>query len=326
MSAFVPLPRWKGGHWMTLYAWGKPRRFPALPRSEPRYFDVAPGSRVLAHCHWQKKPWEHPTLIALHGLESSSEAHYVRGLAAKAFAAGFNAVRLNQRNCGATEHLSDSLYHSGLTGDPIAVMRELVDVDGLPAFAVAGYSLGGNLTLKLAGDYGATPPKELRAVCAVSPTMDLAICVDALEERQNAVYQWHFVRNLKRRMRRKASASPGKWSLDALPRIRSIRAFDEAYTAPHHGFRDAADYYHRASAMRVIEQISLPALIITAADDPFVPPGPFKDPAVVGNSNITVKMTAHGGHCGFVEESKGDYDGYWAEREIIDFITRHCRM
>jgi predicted alpha/beta-fold hydrolase len=311
---------------MTLYAWGKPRRFPALPRSEPRYFDVAPGSRVLAHCHWQKKPWEHPTLIALHGLESSSEAHYVRGLAAKAFAAGFNAVRLNQRNCGATEHLSDSLYHSGLTGDPIAVMRELVDVDGLPAFAVAGYSLGGNLTLKLAGDYGATPPKELRAVCAVSPTMDLAICVDALEERQNAVYQWHFVRNLKRRMRRKASASPGKWSLDALPRIRSIRAFDEAYTAPHHGFRDAADYYHRASAMRVIEQISLPALIITAADDPFVPPGPFKDPAVVGNSNITVKMTAHGGHCGFVEESKGDYDGYWAEREIIDFITRHCRM
>jgi predicted alpha/beta-fold hydrolase len=323
MSAFVPLPRWKGGHWMTLYAWGKPRAFPALPRPQPRYFDVAQGSRVLAQCHWQARPWEHPTLIALHGLESSSEAHYVRGLAAKAFAAGFNAVRLNQRNCGGTEHLSDSLYHSGLTGDPIAVMRELVDVDGLPAFAVAGYSLGGNLTLKLAGDYGATPPKELRAVCAVSPTMDLAICVDALEERQNAIYQWHFVRNLKRRMRRKASAFPGKWPLDALPPIRSIREFDEAYTAPHHGFRDAADYYHRASAIRVIEQISLPALIITAADDPFVPPGPFTDPAVVGNSNITVKVTAHGGHCGFVEESKGDYDGYWAERELIAFITKH---
>ena len=326
MSEFVPLPRWKGGHWMTLYAWGRPRTFPALPRSQPRYFDVAPGSRVLAHCHWQNKPWEHPTLIALHGLESSSEAHYVRGLAAKAFAAGFNAVRLNQRNCGATEHLSDGLYHSGLTGDPIAVMRELIAVDGLPAFAVAGYSLGGNLTLKLAGDYGANPPKELRAVCAVSPTMDLAMCVDALEERQNTIYQWHFVRNLKRRMRRKASAFPGKWSLDALPRIRSIRAFDEAYTAPHHGFRDAADYYHRASAMRVIDRITLPALIITAADDPFVPPGPFKDPAVVGNPSITVKVTDHGGHCGFVETSTGDYDGYWAEREIIEFITRHCRI
>ena len=323
MSEFVPLPRWKGGHWMTLYAWGKPRHFPGLPRSEPRYFDVAPGSRVLAHCHWQARPWEHPTLIALHGLESSSDAHYVRGLAAKAFASGFNAVRLNQRNCGQTEHLSDSLYHSGLTGDPIAVMRELIEVDGLGAFGIAGYSLGGNLALKLAGDYASTPPKELRAICAVSPTMDLAVCVDALEEKQNAIYQWHFVRNLKRRMRRKALAFPGKWSLDALARIRSIRAFDEAYTAPHHGFHDAADYYHRASAMRVIDKISIPTLIITAADDPFVPTAPFKDPAVVRNPNITVKVTEHGGHCGFVEESTATYDGYWAEREIIEFVTKH---
>ena len=323
MRDFVPLPRWKGGHWMTLYAWGKPRDFPALPRPEPRYFDVAPGSRVLAQCHWQSRPWEHPTLIALHGLESSSEAHYVRGLAAKAFAAGFNAVRLNQRNCGRTEHLSDSLYHSGLTGDPIAVMRELIDVDGLGAFAIAGYSLGGNLALKLAGDYGSAPPQELRAVCAVSPTMDLAVCVDALEEKQNAIYQWHFVRNLKRRMRRKAGAFPGKWSLDALARIRSIRAFDEAYTAPFHGFRDAADYYHRASALRVIDRISIPTLIITAADDPFVPPGPFRDPSVARNPNITVRVTEHGGHCGFIEESTAGYDGYWAEREIIEFVRKN---
>jgi uncharacterized protein len=311
---------------MTLYAWGKPRAFPALPLSQIRYFDVAPGSRVLAHCHWQSRPWEHPTLIALHGLESSSEAHYVRGLADKAFAVGFNAVRLNQRNCGGTEHLSDSLYHSGLTGDPIAVIRELRDADRLPAFAVAGYSLGGNLALKLAGEYGANPPPELRAVCAVSPTMDLAVCVDALEAKENAIYQWHFVRNLKRRMRRKGLAFPGKWSLDALQRIRSIREFDDAYTAPHHGFRDAADYYHRASAMRVIEKINIPTLIITAADDPFVPPGPFKDAAVVNNRNITVKLTPYGGHCGFVEESTANYDGYWAEREIIEFVRQRVNV
>ena len=290
---FTPLPRWKGGHWMTLYAWGNPRTFPALPPPTPRLFDVAPGTRVLAHCHWQPKPWEHPTLIALHGLESSSDAHYVRGLADKAFAAGFNAVRLNQRNCGGTERLSD------------------------------GYSLGGNLTLKLAGDFGANPPPELRAVCAVSPTMDLAVCVDALEERQNAIYQWHFVRNLKRRMRRKATAWPGRWSLDALPGITSIRAFDDVYTAPFHGFHDAADYYHRASAMRVVDRISVPALIITAADDPFVPPGPFKERAVIDNPHVTVRLTAHGGHCGFVEEARNGYDGYWAEREIVNFLTHH---
>ena len=320
---FIPLARWKGGHWMTLYAWGRPRHFPALPAPHPRFFDVAPGTRVLAHCHWKPRRWEHPTLIALHGLESSSGAHYVRGLADKAFAAGFNIVRLNQRNCGATEHLSDSLYHSGLTNDPLAVMRELADVDGLKAFTVAGYSLGGNLTLKLAGDFGATPPTELRAVCAVSPTMDLAVCVDALEEKQNAIYQWHFVRNLKRRMRRKAAAWPGKWNLDALARIRSIREFDDAYTAPYHGFADAADYYHRASAMRVIDKISIPTLIITAADDPFVPPGPFKEPSLTRNRNITLKLTQCGGHCGFIEEASAGYDGYWAEREIVRFLTEH---
>ena len=133
--------------------------------------------------------------------------------------------------------------------------------------------------------------------------MDLAVCVDALEERQNAIYQWHFVRNLKRRMRRKAAALPGKWSLDALPGIRSIRDFDDAYTAPHHGFRDAADYYHRASAMRVIDKISIPALIITAADDPFVPPGRSRSRWSAATGTSRVKLTPHGGHCGFVEES-----------------------
>ncbi len=102
--------------------------------------------------------------------------------------------------------------------------------------------------------------------------------------------------------------------------------FDDAYTAPFHGFQDAADYYQRASAMRVIDKISIPTLIITAADDPFVPPGPFKDPVIARNRNITLKLTPHGGHCGFVEESRAGYDGYWAEREIVRFLTSHCRL
>ncbi len=125
-------------------------------------------------------------------------------------------------------------------------------------------------------------------------------------------------------MRRKARAFPGKWSLNALPDIRSIREFDDTYTAPFHGFRDAADYYHRASAMRVIDQIGVPALIITAADDPFVPPGPFRDRAVVAQSQHHRQLTPHGGHCGFVEEARDGYDGYWAEREIVEFLKKHC--
>jgi predicted alpha/beta-fold hydrolase len=322
---YTPLPRWKGGHWMTLYAWGKPRHFPSLPPPEPRYFDAAPGTRLLAHCHWQRRPWQHPTIILLHGLESSSDAHYLRGLSDKSFAAGFNSVRLNQRNCGGTEDLTDSLYHSGLTHDPGAVMRELIEVDGLRSIAVAGYSLGGNLALKLAGDFGSAPPRELCAICAVSPTMDLAGCVEALEQPQNRIYQRHFVRNLKQRMRRKARAFPGQFSLKALPGVSTIRGFDDAYTAPFHGFHGASDYYQRASAMRVIEQISVSTLIISAEDDPFVPSSPFRDPAVLRNPHLTVRLTPNGGHCGFVEEAHGVYDGYWAEREIVTFLQERCK-
>jgi uncharacterized protein len=291
----------------------------------PRYFDVAEDARVMAHCHWQPEPRRHPTILLLHGLEGSSVAHYMCGISDKAWAAGWNVVRLNQRNCGGTEHLSRGLYHSGLTHDPLFVIRELIDVDGISNIAVAGYSLGGNLTLKLAGELGAAAPPELKAVCAVSPTMELAVCVDALERKSNVLYEWNFVRNLKARMKRKAAAVPGLFSLDPLRAVRSVRQFDEAYTAPHHGFRDAADYYHRASAMRVIDKIRVPALILTAADDPFVPPAPFRDPAVTGNPNITVIVTDDGGHCGYIERASPGYDGYWAEREIVQFTEIHAR-
>lgn len=314
-------PRFTGGHKQTLFAWGRRRHFPRLPAPVARLFDVAPDARVLAHCHWQEAPTAHPAIVLLHGLEGSSQAHYMRGIADKAWAAGWNVVRLNQRNCGNTEHLSQGLYHSGLTGDPLVVVRELITRDRIRAVAVAGYSLGGNLTLKLAGDLGADAPPELVAVCAVSPTMDLARCVAALERRSNAIYQWNFVRNLKARMRRKAAAFPGVYDTAPLDRIRTVRQFDEAYTAPHHGFRDASDYYHRASAMRVVDRIAVPALILTAADDPFVPPEPFGEPAVSGNPRVTTVVTPHGGHCAFVEQTESGYDGYWAERAIVRFVS-----
>jgi len=315
------IPRFSGGHTQTLYAWAKPRRFPALPQPVARYFDVADDARVLAHCHWHDAPTDHPTLLLLHGLEGSSLAHYIRGISDKAWAAGWNVVRLNQRNCGNTEHLSRGLYHSGLTHDPLFVMRELIDVDRVRTIAIAGYSLGGNLTLKLAGELGDAAPPELAAVCAVSPTMDLASCVEALERRANIAYEFNFVRNLKARMRRKAAAFPDDFALEPLRRVWTVRQFDEAYTAPHHGFNGATDYYHRASALRVINRIRVPALILTSEDDPFVPTAAFSDPAVTGNPNITVVMTPHGGHCAFVEPPQPGYDGYWAEREIVRFVT-----
>jgi predicted alpha/beta-fold hydrolase len=321
MDGFVPRGSLQNGHLMTLYSWGNPRYFPRLPAPMRRYFDVAPRTRVVADCHWHERRWEHLTLIALHGLNGSSEAHYMRGLAAKAFARGMNVVRLNQRNCGDTEHLAEGLFHSGLTADAAHVVDELSQVDRLPAMAVAGYSLGGNLALKLAGEYGPHAPATLLGVAAVSPIIEISECTRALERPGNGLYQWNFVRDLKRRMRRKDRFHRGAFDLSALDRVKTVREFDETYTAPYFGFRNAEDYYHRASAMRVVGRVRVPALVITAEDDPFVPSQPFHDPKITGNRCIDLRISAHGGHCGFVGARSAQDDGYWAENEIVDFFA-----
>jgi predicted alpha/beta-fold hydrolase len=307
---------------MTVYCWAAPRRL-RLPRPDDRLFQVTADTQALAHCYWQPQRREHATLIALHGLEGSSTAHYMRGIADKALRAGFNAVLLNQRNCGGTEHLGPGLYHSGLTDDAAFVVRELAR-EGLDRVVVAGYSLGGNLALKLAGESTPAELPSLRAVCAVSPVLELEACVRALERRSNLVYQWNFVRNLKARMRRKDRCWSGRFALDRLDRIRTVREFDAAYTAPYFGFASAEDYYHRAAAMRVIDRVRIPALVITAADDPFVPVDAFRNPALAGNPHVTLIVTEHGGHCGFLAPPGGpDDDGYWAERQIVEFARAH---
>jgi uncharacterized protein len=320
--SFTPEPRWAGGHRMTVYAWARRRQFPTLPFPEARLFDVAPDARVLAHCHWQPNRRAVATVLLLHGLEGSSEAHYMAGMADKAWARGFNVVRLNQRNCGGTEHLSRGLYHSGLTHDPRFVLDSLCASEGLSRFGVAGYSLGGNLTMKLAGELGATEMPEVKAFCAVSPVLELEACVAAIERRANRLYEWNFCRNLQNRMRRKARHFPGAFALEGLWKIWSIRDFDERYTAPHHGFDGASDYYHRASAMRVIDRVARPALVLTAADDPFVPAAIFNADALRNNPHIKTVVTPNGGHCAFVEAANG-YDGYFAERTVVDFLADH---
>ena len=318
---FVPHPALAGGHRMTLAAWARPRRFPRLPAPDARLFRVAPDTQVLAHCHWQTERTAALTVILLHGLEGSSDGHYMRGMADKAWARGFNVVRLNQRNCGGTEHLGRGLYHSGLTADPLAVMHTLQRDDGLPRFAVAGYSLGGNIALKLAGELTPDDASQVVAVAAVSPPIELAQCVDALERPANLAYHWNFLFGLRARIARKARLFPDLYSTAPLARVRSVRAFDDVYTAPHNGFAGAADYYHRASSRRVLHQLAVPALLITAADDPFVPPDAARDPALDAVRPLTRIVTRHGGHCGFIGRPSPGDDGYWAERRVIEFIA-----
>lgn len=303
---------------MTVFAWARPRTYPGLPAPEARLFQTTPETRVLGHCYWQPERHTRPTLVALHGLEGSSNGHYMRGLALQAWRRGWNAVLLNHRNCGGTEALTPTLYHSGLTEDAVAVIAELA-ADGLPHFGVAGYSLGGNLTLRIAGELASVPGRAglpIRAVAAVSPTMDLQICTDAIELPVNFPYQWNFLRDLRARLIRKSAHWPGRFDLEPLTRVRTIREFDDAYTAPQAGFGNAANYYYQASAMRLIDRVTVPTLIVSAEDDPFVPSEQFRRPEVAGNPNVRVVIADDGGHCGFVSST-----GYWAEQTAVSFIA-----
>jgi len=313
-------PRWGlgNGHVMTVFAWARARAYPGLPAPEERIFQTAPDTRVLADCRWQADRHTRPTLLALHGLEGSSSRHYMLGMAHQAWLRGWNTVLLNQRNCGGTEHLTPTLYHSGLTDDPLAVLTELA-AEGLPHFGVAGYSLGGNLALRLAGELAIDPAHAalpVRAVAAVSPTMDLQLCVDAIERPINFPYEWNFLKDLRARLVRKAAIWPGRFDLAPLKRVRTIRAFDDVYTAPLGGFGDAANYYFKASALRLIDRVNVPTLIVSAADDPFVPEEQFRRPEVADNPSIRVVIPPKGGHCGFVSPT-----GYWAEETIVRFIA-----
>jgi len=303
---------------MTLVASKLPRRFPRLPPAAERLFETEPGTRILGQCHWQAEPQRHPTLVMVHGLEGSSDSIYMKGTAEKGFAAGFNAVRLNQRNCGGTDHLTPTLYNSGLSVDYRAVLLELVESDRLPEVFFCGHSMGGNLVLKMAGDLGDGAPPQLRGVVAVCPTIELGRCADLLDSPRNSFYRWHFLRNLKKRYRNKVALFPQRYSLDGLPRVRTIRQFDDAITAPHSGYRDAVDYYHRASSMRVVAAIRVPTLILSAEDDPFIPVEDVREPAVAGNPNITVVQTRYGGHCGYISAEDGP-ERFWAEARTVEF-------
>jgi uncharacterized protein len=336
VKEFKPHRALRNAHLMTIAAAFWRRTFPRLPASVPRLFDVEPasaagglGTQVRGDCHWQQRPQEHPTLVLLHGLEGSSESGYMLGTAEKAAHAGFNIVRLNQRNCGGTENLTETLYHSGRSGDIGAVVRELIERDRLPEIFAAGFSMGGNLVLKMAGEFGPSAPFELRGVAAVAPAFDLARCADSLAEPRNFVYQTHFVRSLKRRMRDKARLYPARYGATTqnggMRGIRTVREFDDAITAPFSGFRDADDYYARSSAIRVVAEIRTPTLILTAQDDPFVPFATFERDEVRTNPHIRMVAPRHGGHCGFISQETGD-ERFWCEARIVEFCREHSAL
>jgi hypothetical protein len=235
--------------------------------------------------------------------------------------AGMNVVRMNMRNCGDTEHLGHTLYNSSMSADVGAIARTLIAEDGLQKLAFVGYSMGGNLVMKLLGEWGNHVPQEVKACVGVSPAMDLAECVDALHEAANRIYEWKFLSGLRRRTRRKAVLFPNRYDVSLLEGMRTLRDFDDQITARYSEFRSADDYYERAASSKVLDRIAVPALIIHALDDPFIRQLPGTLDKLLHNPNITYLETRHGGHCAFLAAPNG-YDGRWAERQAIAFLER----
>jgi predicted alpha/beta-fold hydrolase len=332
-TPFRPRRFLSNGHLQTIFGNYLRRRY-SLPAPIAELVEVSPAtenqiaSQVLCHCHWQ--PIEvrasSPSAIVVHGLEGSSNSQYVVGNASKLWQSGCNVIRMNMRNCGGTERLSPTLYHSGLSGDVAAVLDHFIAAHDLQSVALIGYSMGGNLVLKLAGELGLSAPRQLHSVIGVSPAVDLGPSADALHRPANRIYEQKFLRALLKRFRRKADLFPHAYDVAKADYIRSLREFDDKITALYSGFAGADDYYYRAAAARVLDRIAVPTLMIHALDDPFVQITRETRAVIAANPKITFVETLRGGHCAFLatpDPAAAD-DGYWAETTLLRFLLANA--
>jgi uncharacterized protein len=320
MTAFTPRRGLSNGHVQTIVGDIYPRpAFQLACSADEVVVDPRDNSRVLCHSHWQpgEDAGSRLTIVMVHGLEGSSDSGYIRGIAIRAWKAGCNVVRMNMRNCGGTDALTPTLYHSGLSGDVGAVVEHYTRQRGLQRVALVGYSMGGNLALKLAGEWGHRTP--LCAVATVCPAIDLAVSSDALHSPGNRFYEWHFLRRLIRRYRIKAALFPDIYTSNGIGPIRSLREFDDKIVARYCGFRDASDYYYRAASARVLDRIAVPTLVLRALDDPFIRLTAETKVTIEANPRITLVETKHGGHCAFLAGGQGQ-ELRWAEANVMRYL------
>jgi len=281
-------------------------------------YETEPGVRVLIHSqHPAGKPIGE--LILVHGLEGSSAAGYARSMVHAALERGWVTHRFNMRGCGGTDELAVTGYHAGQTSDLLAFLSERRRAGSLPIFLI-GFSLGGNVTLKLAGELGESAGALLAGVCAVSTPIDLAACVAALGQPRNFLYQGRFLSRLKDRIRRKNRHAPDVYTLEHLPKIRTIEDFDDHYTARLFGFGTAANYFRTQSSNQFLERIRVPALLVQAKDDPLVPFPIFEHPAFDRNPFLTLLAVEHGGHLGFLSRGKARF---WLDGTVLDWAERN---
>jgi predicted alpha/beta-fold hydrolase len=337
---FRPRRFLRNGHAMTIVGNFVPRRV-ELPVEEQWFVVVepaspdSPGGRspgrrstvIRCDCDWQPAEVrrDRPTLVLIHGLEGSSRSQYILGTATRAYAAGCNTVRMNMRSCGGTDELSPGIYHSGRSEDVAAVVDGLVREHGLRSIAVVGFSMGGNLALKYAGERGAAAPEQLRAAVGISPLMDLAASSKALHRPSNRIYERRFLNNMLRRFERKAAIFPEIYAAEAVEAVRtvrkanSMRAFDQEIVARYGGFADADDYYRTVASSRWAADLAVPTLVIHALDDPFIVMLPSTREALLANPQVTFVETRHGGHCAFLSSERGS-ERHWAEKTLVAWV------
>ena len=287
------------------------KRFPI----ESKFYATDPGVQVLVHT--QRPTTEsRGEIVMIHGLEGSSDAGYMRSMSQLALENGYAVHRTNMRSCGGTEALAKTMYHAGMTGDTLSVLRQIRAERIAPIF-LFGYSLGGNVALKLAGELGETAQGLLKGVCAVSTPLDLAACVRKTGQRENWIYSWRFISRLKERIAKRAGSLAGICDMDAVQRCRSVYEFDDLVTAKVFGFSTADNYYATQSCNNFLHAIRVLTLLVQAKDDPLIPFDMFHHPAIAANPFIELYAVDHGGHLGFVANAAPHF---WADRILLKWI------
>jgi|SRR5579872_3325171 len=313
---FIPARLLRNPHLQTFAAalMGRAQFVPSVER----WFISVGGEKnqLRCDCSWQPDPQGRTTAVICHGLGGSSSSPIVIGMAAALWKAGMNIVRYNMRNCGGTEERCRTLYHSGMHGDMVRVIDELIARE-CQSIVLIGFSAGGNLTLNTAASLGSSVPPQVKAVASICGAMDVAAAADALHEGASRFYEWRFVRELENLFKRKAKLFPDIFRLNHLRKFKSIREFDNDITAPYGGYRDADDIYASISSSRWAERISLPALVIQSKDDPFIRLLPATVEKMKRNPHITFVEPECGGHCGFVASGRS----WWAEETVEAFLA-----
>lgn len=314
MPPFEPL--FRNPHLQTIlgHYWKRPPCDTHFP-IEQHFYRTEPDVQVLVE---SQRPAGDAAgeILMVHGLEGSSRAVYLRSLSAVALGAGFAVHRFNMRTCGGTEHLCQTLYHGGLTSDLLAVVRELRIKAHGPLF-LAGFSLGGNVVVKLAGELGDRGPELLAGVCAVSAPLDLAACSRRMAKPDNRIYQRRFVRRMRQRL-----CATNRYDTRDFKGLNTVMAIDNRITAPSFGFGDAANYYHTQSGMRYLQGLRVPVLLIYSKDDTLVPPETFDAAAVRQNPWIDRMPVEHGGHLGFL--GRRPYR-FWLDTAIMEWVKARNR-